>query len=126
MRESRLVSMQELGRRVLNKARAGISPLRNRTPDIDPTPILDEGDTSTDQDPEDDCAEEGYSALDIIRTDAVQRSACPTDESDIDDDIAELIDSETGEYPMHDDLMVSSAMMAAIDDPDDVNDIDKS
>lgn len=124
MRESRLVSMQELGRRVLNKARAGISPLRGRTTDIDPMPVLDGEEASTDQGPDDDCAEEGYHALGIMRTDAVQRSACPTDESDIDDDIAELIDSETGEYPVHDDLMVSSAMMAAIDDPEDI--IDKS
>jgi hypothetical protein len=117
--------MQELTKRVLNKARAGISPLRNRATDLDPMPILDE-ETSTDQDPDDDCAEEGYSALGIMRTDAVQRSACPTDESDNDDEIAELIDSETGEYPVHDDLMVSSAMMAAIDDPENVEDIDKS
>jgi hypothetical protein len=126
MKESRLVSMQELTKRVITKARAGILPVQNRTRDLVSDPILDTGDTSTDQNSDDDCAEEGYSVLGIDRPDVVHRSVCPTDSSDIDDEIAELIDSETGEYPTHDDLMVSSAMMAAIDDPEDVEDIDKS
>jgi hypothetical protein len=116
--------MREIAKRAINKARAGISPLRSRAPGVDPMLILDGEETSTDQGPDDDCAEEGYHALGVMRTDAVQIGPCPTDESGIDDDIAELIASETGEYPVRDDLMVSSAMMAAIDDPEDLEDIE--